>query len=302
MTKRRCIFCGKLEADFGENNTWSIEHIIPLSLGNSQLKTHDVCADCNNKLGQYVDSYFVDNMLIAMKRKELGLKGESGKIPNPFKQGIDQFGNQVRVDESFRVSLVPELSAEIVSEGIHYKGNANSKVEAKKMISKSLKRKGYEPDVIENVLRQLDNMDTHTYQPTVSFEFEFEPNRIALFILKIAYEYTCLRLSKSYWDDKVAIEIREMLYKAICGEMKEKCGICRWVCPAPDEIANIFSIAEGTDLKIHMIFLHPDAENKLICEVFLFLDKWTSFSVIVSENANNYQPLPPQDIIEIHTL
>ncbi|MCM1315898.1 MAG: HNH endonuclease [Prevotella sp.] len=299
MTKRRCIFCGKIEADFDENNSWSIEHIIPLSLGNTQLKTSDVCVDCNNKLGQYVDSYFVDNMLISMKRKELGLKGESGKIPNPFKQGIDQFGHKIRVDDSFKVSLVPQLSAETVSEGIHYKGNANSKDEAKNIISKSLKRKGYKPDIIKNVLHQLDNTDTHTYQPIVSYKLEIEPNRIALFILKIAYEYTCLRLGEPYWNDAIAIEIREMLYKAICGEMKDKCETCRWVCTTPDEITNNFS--KGTDLKIHMIFLHPDAENKLICEIFLFLDKFTSFSVIVSENANNYQQLPPWDIIEIHT-
>jgi len=82
--------------------------------------------------------------------------------------------------------------------------------------------------------------------------------------------------------------------------MKTKCGNCRWVCPTPSEISDNFSLAQGA-LNIHMVFLHPDKEGKLICEVFLFLEKATSFSVIVSENAEKYKPLPNMDIIEIHT-
>ena len=83
--------------------------------------------------------------------------------------------------------------------------------------------------------------------------------------------------------------------------MKEKCGDCRWVCPTPNDITDSFSIMKESDLKIHMLFLHPDKEGKLICQVFLFLEKLTSFSVIVSDNANLYMPLPPIDIIEIHS-
>ncbi len=82
--------------------------------------------------------------------------------------------------------------------------------------------------------------------------------------------------------------------------MKETCGNCRWVCLTPREISDSFSIAQGK-LKIHIVFLHPDKEGKLICEVFLFLERATSFSVIVSENAEKYKPLPNMDIIEIHT-
>lgn len=297
---KKCIFCGRTEEELGENNSWSVEHIIPLSLGNISLTTTAVCADCNNKLGRNVDKYFVDNVLIEMKRKEFGLKGESGKIPNPFKQGNDQFGRMVRIDDSFNATLVPQLSVESVEEGLHFKGTANSKDEAKKMIKQSLKRKGYKSEDIDHILLQIDSAKTESYQPTISFPFEIEPNRIALFFLKIAYEYTCLKLGESYWDDPSSVEIRDMLYKAICGEMKEICGNCRWVCLTPREISDSFSIAQGK-LKIHIVFLHPDKEGKLICEVFLFLERATSFSVIVSENAEKYKPLPNMDIIEIHT-
>ena len=297
---KRCIFCGRTEEELEKNNSWSDEHIIPLSLGNTALITTDVCANCNNKLGQNVDKHFVDNMLIEMKRKELGLKGESGKSPNPFKQGEDQFGNLVRVDDSLNPTLVPKLSVETVEEGLHFKGMANSKDEAKQMVKKSLMRKGYKSEDIDSILLQIDSVKSNSYQPTISYSFKFEPNRIALFFLKVAYEYTCLKLGETYWDDPISVEIREMLYKAICGEMKTKCDNCRWVCSTPSDISDCFSIAQRT-LNIHMVFLHPDKEGKLICEVFLFLEKATSFSVIVSENAEKYKPLPNMDIIEIHT-
>lgn len=91
-----------------------------------------------------------------------------------------------------------------------------------------------------------------------------------------------------------------MLYKAICGEMKTICGNCRWVCSTPNEISNLFSEIREK-LNVHVVFLHEDKEGKLICEVFLFLEKATSFSIIVSENAEKYMPLPNMDIIEIHT-
>ena len=63
-----------------------------------------------------------------------------------------------------------------------------------KMIKQSLKRKGYKSEDIDHILHQIDSAKTESYQPTVSFPFEIEPNRIALFFLKIAYEYTCLKL------------------------------------------------------------------------------------------------------------
>jgi hypothetical protein len=297
---KRCIFCGRTEEELKENNSWSVEHIIPLSLGNTDLITTDVCANCNNKLGQNVDKYFVDNMLIEIKRKELGLKGESGKSPNPFKQGKDQYGNLVRVDNSLNPTLVPKLSVESVEEGLHFKGLANSKDEAKQMVKKSLTRKRYKSEDIDTILLQIDSAETNSYQPIISYSFKFEPNRIALFFLKIAYEYTCLKLGETYWNDPSSVEIREMLYKAICGEMKTICGNCRWVCSTPNEISNLFSEIREK-LNVHVIFLHEDKEGKLICEVFLFLEKATSFSIIVSENAEKYMPLPNMDIIEIHT-
>lgn len=297
---KRCIFCGKTEDEFEGKNSWSVEHIIPLSLGNIDLTITTVCADCNNKLGRNVDDHFVNNMIIEMKRKELGLKGESGKIPNPFKKGNDQFGKIVRVDDSFNVTLVPQLSVEADEKGLHFKGTANSKDEAKQMIKKSLERKGYRSEDIDQILLQIDNAESNSYQPTISYPFVIELNRIALFILKVAYEYTCLKLGELYWDDPSSCEIREMLYKAIRGEMKETCDNCRWVCPTPSEITDYLSILQGK-INIHIIFLHPDKEGKLICEVFLFLEKATSFSVIVSDNAEKYKPLPNMDIIEIHT-
>ena len=35
---RKCIFCGRTEAEFIDGNKWTEEHIIPESLGNETLK------------------------------------------------------------------------------------------------------------------------------------------------------------------------------------------------------------------------------------------------------------------------
>ena len=301
VIKRKCIFCGKSEEELINGNSWSTEHIIPLSLGNTKLKTKDVCANCNNKLGQYVDKYFVDNMIIAMKRNELGLKGESGKTPNPFKKGVDQFGNTILVDDSFNTSIVTSLKHDASDEGIQFKGSAPNKDEAKSIVSKSLKRMGYDHTIINTALQQIDGINPHIYQPIISYEFSIEPNRFSLFFLKVAYEYACLKLGDNYWNDKVGIEIRETLCSAISGKMESTCANIKWAHIIPDEIAECFKIADNSGLNIHMIFLHAAKEGKLICEVFLFLKQITSYSIIVSEHAELYAPLPPIDIIEIHS-
>ena len=290
MNIRRCIFCKKTKSNFSNGNDWSIEHIIPLSLGNHTLITNDVCKNCNNKLGQNVDSHFVNCLPIAMKRLVLGLKGESGKLPQPFKEGVDQFGNTIHVDEHFNVTVVPSLR----QEGDHFKGTAPSKEQAKRMIETRLKRNHYPSEVISDALEQIEATEIQSYQPTGSFRIAYEPARISLFILKIAYEYACLRLGALYFKDKRGEEIRNVLFDAINDKYKNKCPTIRGVGVAPEEISICLNIAEN--LNLHMIMLHPDRVNHLICEIFLFCDKSTAFSVIVSDNATQYMPLPPHDI------
>ena len=45
---KKCIFCGKTEAEFDKHNCWTEEHIIPKALGNETLRIFNVCKKCNS--------------------------------------------------------------------------------------------------------------------------------------------------------------------------------------------------------------------------------------------------------------
>ena len=106
---KKCIFCGKTEAEFDKHNCWTEEHIIPKALGNETLRIFNVCKKCNSGLGTYVDNYFVNNMFIKIIRQSLGLKGQSGEIPNAFKEGEDKNGHRIRVDSNYHPTRVPYI-------------------------------------------------------------------------------------------------------------------------------------------------------------------------------------------------
>lgn len=71
---RRCIYCRQLV----ERSELTLEHVIPQFLGGAcapdRFKTRDVCKDCNNNLGLFVDAgfekdWFVSNVLSMIAHK-----------------------------------------------------------------------------------------------------------------------------------------------------------------------------------------------------------------------------------------
>ncbi|PHS60708.1 HNH endonuclease [Alloalcanivorax xenomutans] len=88
-----CIICRE------ETNSFSDEHVIPDALG-GYYHIYTVCKDCNSDLGLRVDSKLVNHQFSHFQRYLLGLRGKSGKLPNPF-SGIHQFAE----DEGKKVQL-----------------------------------------------------------------------------------------------------------------------------------------------------------------------------------------------------
>ncbi|AFZ43836.1 hypothetical protein PCC7418_1656 [Halothece sp. PCC 7418] len=83
---KECIYCRKTK----NKSDFSLEHIIPYSLGGSQLpdnlKSYDVCQRCNNILGLFVDgafekNFFVHNFLIEC---DLALLNQSKYYAEPL--------------------------------------------------------------------------------------------------------------------------------------------------------------------------------------------------------------------------
>lgn len=85
MDKVFCIYECK-EIDFAESNP---EHIIPLSLGGSNMLTIRVSKDKNSQLGTAVDGELVNDPLISLLRMKMGYTGHSRKKIHPvFKRAF----------------------------------------------------------------------------------------------------------------------------------------------------------------------------------------------------------------------
>lgn len=296
-TCKKCIFCGKIEAEFDENNCWTEEHIIPEALGNESLKLFNVCKKCNSGLGTYVDSYFVNHMLLKIIRQDLGLKGQSSEFPNAFKEGKDKDGHRIRVDESYHSTIVPYIE----QHGNRIRVVSSSKKEVKEMIQKKLARMKMPGSVIEEALDKVDEVESHLFRPEIQYNATIECNRFYLEALKIAFEYAVYKLGDNYLKDRRALEIQEYLNNAIKGKIKKECIEFSGVSLIHEKIRE--SLQTACKLNCHMLMLHPDVADKLIAEVILFMEPALSFSVLVSNDAKQFDNTkePLVDIIGIKT-
>ena len=296
-TCKKCIFCEKSEAEFDKDNRWTEEHIVPEALGNESLKLFNVCKNCNSGLGTYVDNYFVNHMFLKIIRQNLGLKGQSGEVPNAFKEGKDKEGHRIRVDEKYHPTTVPYIE----QNGDRVRVVASSKKEAKEMIQKKLSRMKMPENVIQEALDKVDEMETHFSHPEIQYDATVEFNRFFLEALKIAFEYAVYKFGDNYLKDSRAIEIQEHLKNAIEGKMKKECTEFPGVSLLHERIRE--SLQSVCKLNCHMLMLHPDAENNLIAEVILFMEPALSFSVLVSNDAKQFYNSKEAlvDIIDIKT-
>jgi len=113
----KCIYWPTvtLNSDKPENDgTATLEHIIPFAVGGSDsLSTMDVCKKANNDLGSEVDAPFCNLLPIAIKRHELQIPGQSGKIPDIVWNAISDRGARGRVtihpDRSVDFELLPDV-------------------------------------------------------------------------------------------------------------------------------------------------------------------------------------------------
>jgi hypothetical protein len=279
---KKCIFCGKTEVEFDKNNCWTEEHIIPEALGNETLKLFNVCKNCNNGLGTYVDNYFVNHMFLKLIRQSLGLKGQSGEVPNAFKEGKDKDGHRIRVDKNYLPTIVPYIEQNDNKVRIV----ASSKEEAKKMIQKKLSRINVPENEIQKTLDKVDQTESQFSQPEIQYDCTVELNRFYMEALKIAFEYAVYKLGDEYLRDSRAIEIQQYLKSAIDGKRKNECINFHGVCMTPKEISEKLEIAKN--LNCHILMMHPDTENRLIAEVILFMEPALSFAVLISEDASKF--------------
>ncbi len=100
----RCIFCRQ-----DSNESKSVEHIIPESLGNkvNTLSQGIVCDKCNNYFSREVEKPFLEHSAIELLRFEEGVENKKGRIPPTM--GIIFPDALVEVRKTFKDGIAGEV-------------------------------------------------------------------------------------------------------------------------------------------------------------------------------------------------
>ncbi len=198
----KCIICGD------EITAVNKEHIIPFSLGNKNFTINAICRECNSLLGEKIDDETANSILAKVFRQQNGIPGHSGKIPNAFAEGVGENGEIIRLSKDFKPTIVTKVSVD--DNKIHYQGS--SKEEAIEIANKKLKRKKL-PQLTEEQKNEIMTKEPEKYQPTISYNFSLNLNKINLEWIKIAYETLYYLFGEKIFAEKSIMELRQILYE-----------------------------------------------------------------------------------------
>lgn len=271
INKCHCVICGQYKER-------SLEHIIPRALGNETLETYNVCKDCNCKLGENVDSYLSNNFFIQVIRQKLGIAGQSGKIPNPFKNGVDENGNHVKVDQDHKIHIVQNVKVD--GEMIYI--TAETKEQAKTIAKKRLKRMSASDNFIQNALMNIEKAPTYKISLPLTYHVKVNFKRLHLAVLKMAYEYACLKLGGDYHTDPTAIKIRDILHDATKGIYDKQYQEVWQTLP-------LIGLSPPSAYLPHHFIMLVNSDNQVMAYISLFMSAAFSFGVCISGNAALYE-------------
>ena len=161
---KKCIICGELKKE----NEFNIEHIIPEALGNKSLKIDNVCVNCNSKLGSKVDKYITTGFFMELVRMCNNVGGKNNKLPFPFKEGMDEEGNKIRLDNNFSPSFVPRVE----NNGNLYNIRTSTKQEAIEILQKICNRKVVNYSKMQEMIEKIENAEMKESKPTISYKFD----------------------------------------------------------------------------------------------------------------------------------
>ncbi len=287
---KKCIICGKSKKE----SEFNIEHIIPEALGNKSLKTNNVCEECNSKLGSKVDKYISTGFLMEMFRNKYKVTGKSNNIPFPFRGGVDKYGNKINLDYNFKPTLLDYAD----KKNNKYIIKSSSKEKAKEMVKKIYKRKGLYTNKKDETINKIENIKLKSIHPTIFYKFQVNFNELELAILKIAYEYACLKLGDTYYNDKYGSKIRKIIQNAINCDKIEKYNLI-FNLPNDSELKKYINYLREEISKAHFLQMQT-ANNNIFLIISLFCEISLSYIINISENADNYDITNFSDIIPLN--
>ena len=293
---RKCIICGSIKND----NKFNIEHIIPEALGNKSLKINEVCIECNSKMGSKVDKYITTGFLMDIFRNNYKVGGKNNKIPFPFidgidKDGIDEDGNKVKLNHNFK----PILVTNVEETDNKYKIKTSSKENAMKIVKTIYEKNGLNFSQ-EEIISKLENTKNESIHPTISYECKINFNELELAILKIAYEYACLKLGTTYYDDKCGSEIRRVIQKAINGDKVEKYNSIFNLSNKMEVGKNIMFLGEQFN-NAHFLQMQK-VNNDILLTISLFCEMSLSYIIHISKNANRYDNANFTEFVKLNRM
>lgn len=198
----RCIICRKEEIKGTD------EHIIPDSLG-GKLYYNNVCKKCNSLLGDKIDNYLTNSILVAFNRDRYNISGKKKK--NFSWYDIMKFktenGKKIKVRKDENKKLKYEIIEKIEENGkITFIGESREKLY--KMTKECLERLGMNINEVE--IRE------ETIEKKIVLIGEKKENiyKIDLALLKICFEFLMSKEEK-YIEDEKGKKISKLFYDYI---------------------------------------------------------------------------------------
>lgn len=181
----KCIIC-EFEKD---KKAFSEEHIIPDSLGGT-IKISDVCKECNEKMGIYIDSPFVNYFFNRCYRVNNKIEGKKGAIPQIINtHTLDMEGRKVEIKNDFSKELKLKIDPKVEEKTeetlkmIFQEGDPNY-IKAKEGFQKKAEKLGKKVKIeIEKIEKAPE---------TYTFKEELNLNEVKMGIFKITHEIYCL--------------------------------------------------------------------------------------------------------------
>lgn len=187
MANFYCIYSGQICPD----ETRSLEHIIPYSLGGSDgFATRDVSRAANNNVGTQVDGALINNFFMQHERWSRAIGSADGRVPPiEFRGTVDIQGKPVHgtfvihPDRRTEVRLVPEVK----SDWKELKFSVSCDPGDLPRIAADIERKGKSKGFSFKLLDHAKQGEAITIQqPTMSSGFKFDITSMMPGFVKIA--------------------------------------------------------------------------------------------------------------------
>jgi len=285
----KCIFCL-------EERSPSEEHVFPLAIGGC-LVTNRVCKVCNDMLGHKVDAGLSDNLLIRLRRAQLGLAGNSGKPPplheillgkHPLVNDPEHYvrttfnavTGKLEAKTNYRKTVVTMPDGTMAHRIIV---DESDRDELPKILQRERKRLGLPPLAQEDLMREIEKITQNPEtieNPTFNVQLTFGFKYLRHAMMKIAYELAFLWLGELYLDDPHAALLRE----AICNPDPKSADTVQGYVGDVESAGDTFQFwaSNTTD---HLAFAFPD--NKIIAIMIRIFDIYAAI-IPVTDNAMRY--------------